>query len=117
MENKFFLIFGMIFLMGFVSAFDEQLVQICGGDEQLQILCIGDTAPIGSVSAPAVGGGGGSWQPLNISLIKEIKGFEKKPIYWLYLLFLPLFLVILIIIFIVRRYKKRRLLKRKEKKK
>jgi len=46
------IIFGMIFLMGFVSAFDEQLVQICGGDEQLLVTCFaGDSelgAPIGT---------------------------------------------------------------------
>lgn len=56
-------IFTGIFFLNMVSAFDAQLPQACGGDNELVISCLGDQELIflgGLAPSVTVGGGGGS---------------------------------------------------------
>lgn len=76
----------MIFLVNFISAFDEQATQICGGDEELQVLCMGDAgnAPISSPSGVSAATTGVYQEPLKIPVTEKIgKAFEKSVIPYL----------------------------------
>lgn len=83
-----------------VSAFDNELTQICGGDEQLLVSCIGD-AELNSlgfepITPVEVFGGGGFQKPKKTRISSYI----------LYLLFLLIFMFFIFFLFILIRRKK-----------
>jgi len=74
-----------IFLISFISPLDEQLPQVCGGDDQLIIACIGDEQLTFLAGLePSVGGpgGGGGGAIVNITEEEVPPVIVKKVIDW-----------------------------------
>ncbi|MFA6074014.1 MAG: hypothetical protein WC758_07905 [Candidatus Woesearchaeota archaeon] len=108
-----------ISLIGIIPA-DDQFVQICGGDNELQVLCLGDAenSPAGFlpvVTSPIGGAGGGPAPEIPEDLISLI---ESKPTDWgLWILIILIILLSFWWFFIVwkRRKKKKKEIGEKEK--
>ena len=96
-----FLFLGM-FLISFISAFDEELIQCLGGDSELCVTSIGDEelffmGPLPSVPGVVPGAGGGLEPEIEEEIEEPLIKTLKEKLFVVCVIFLLLFTLLIIL--------------------